>query len=46
MDIFAGSFAKKRGFSLTHADFIGTNPSGFEVLVFANKHQARKRWTT
>jgi hypothetical protein len=29
MDIFAGSFAKKRGFSLTHADFIGAKPFGF-----------------
>jgi hypothetical protein len=41
MVIFAGSFAKKRGFSLTHADFTGENPSGFVVLIFANKHYGK-----
>jgi hypothetical protein len=29
MDIFAGSFAKKHGFSLAHAEFIGAKPFGF-----------------
>jgi hypothetical protein len=29
IDIFAGSFAKKHGFSLTRADFIGAKPFGF-----------------
>jgi hypothetical protein len=34
MDIFAGSFAKKRGFSLSHADFIGAKPCGFCSAYF------------
>jgi hypothetical protein len=34
MVIFAGSFAKKRGFSLTPAGFIGAKPFGFSSAYF------------
>ena len=34
LEIFAGSFAKKRGFSLTHGGYAAANPFGFCSVYF------------
>ncbi len=40
LSIFAGSSAKKRGFSLTHGAYAAVKPYGFCVSDFQIRHQA------